>query len=103
VLADLGEGSCRRPPPGRVAYVGCLPNHWDPLGQELGRYTSAAVVNPRRPTCSARVPDLLRLACKKCKPAGTGPQDAGGGGTYMYENMTDTLAGGRYKGQLVLP
>ena len=28
---------------------------------------------------------------------------ASGGGTYMYENITDTLAGGTYKGQLVLP
>jgi hypothetical protein len=26
-----------------------------------------------------------------------------GGGTYMYENITDTLAGGRYQGTLVLP
>ena len=28
---------------------------------------------------------------------------ASGGGTYFYENLTDTLAGGKYKGQLVLP
>ena len=28
---------------------------------------------------------------------------ASGGGTYMYENITDTLAGGTFKGQLVLP
>jgi hypothetical protein len=28
---------------------------------------------------------------------------ASGGGTYMYENVTDTLAGGTFKGQLVLP
>jgi hypothetical protein len=35
---------------------------------------------------------------------GTGKyQGASGGGTYMYENITDTLAGGTYKGQLVLP
>ena len=35
---------------------------------------------------------------------GTGKYEgASGGGTYMYENITDTLAGGRYKGQLVLP
>jgi hypothetical protein len=35
---------------------------------------------------------------------GTGKfEGATGGGTYMYENITDTLAGGRYKGQLVLP
>jgi hypothetical protein len=26
-----------------------------------------------------------------------------GGGTYMYENLTDTLSGGRYKGQIVMP
>ena len=35
---------------------------------------------------------------------GTGKyQGASGGGTYMYENLTDTLAGGRYKDKLVLP
>ena len=28
---------------------------------------------------------------------------ASGGGTYMYENITDTLAGGTYKGKLQLP
>jgi hypothetical protein len=26
-----------------------------------------------------------------------------GGGTYMYENLTDTLSGGRYKGEIVMP
>ncbi len=30
-------------------------------------------------------------------------QGASGGGTYIYENLTDTLAGGTYKGTLVLP
>ena len=35
---------------------------------------------------------------------GTGKyQDASGGGTYLYENLTDTLSGGTYKGQIVLP
>jgi hypothetical protein len=35
---------------------------------------------------------------------GTGKyQDASGGGTYFYENLTDTLSGGTYKGQIVLP
>jgi len=35
---------------------------------------------------------------------GTGKyQDASGGGTYFYENLTDTLSGGIYKGQIVLP
>ena len=35
---------------------------------------------------------------------GTGKYEgASGGGTYMYENITDTLAGGTFKGQLVLP
>jgi len=35
---------------------------------------------------------------------GTGKyQGASGGGTYMYENITDTLAGGTYKGQFLLP
>lgn len=35
---------------------------------------------------------------------GTGKyQGASGGGTYFYENLTDTLAGGRYKGRLELP
>jgi hypothetical protein len=28
---------------------------------------------------------------------------ASGGGTYTLESLTDTLAGGRFKGQLVLP
>ena len=38
------------------------------------------------------------------KTGGTGKyQGISGGGTYMYENLTDTLTGGRYKGQLVLP
>jgi hypothetical protein len=30
-------------------------------------------------------------------------QGASGGGTYFYENLTDTLAGGTYKGKVVLP
>jgi hypothetical protein len=35
---------------------------------------------------------------------GTGKyQHASGGGTYFYENLTDTLSGGTYKGQIVLP
>jgi hypothetical protein len=35
---------------------------------------------------------------------GTGKyKGASGGGTYIYENVTDTLSGGTYKGQLVLP
>ena len=35
---------------------------------------------------------------------GTGKYEgASGGGTYMYEALTDTLFGGTYKGQLVLP
>ena len=35
---------------------------------------------------------------------GTGKyQGASGGGTYMYENLTDTLSGGRFKGKLELP
>jgi hypothetical protein len=35
---------------------------------------------------------------------GTGKyKGASGGGTYTYENLTDTLSGGRYKGQLILP
>jgi hypothetical protein len=38
------------------------------------------------------------------KTSGTGKyQGVKGGGTYMYESLTDTLSGGRYKGQLVLP
>lgn len=35
---------------------------------------------------------------------GTGKyQGASGGGTYFYENLTDTLSGGHYKGSIVLP
>jgi hypothetical protein len=30
-------------------------------------------------------------------------EGASGGGTYMYEGLTDTLFSGTYKGQLVLP
>lgn len=30
-------------------------------------------------------------------------EGASGGGTYMYEGLTDTLFGGRYKGKLELP
>jgi hypothetical protein len=38
------------------------------------------------------------------KTSGTGKyQGVKGGGTYMYESLTDTLSGGRYKGHLVLP
>ena len=38
------------------------------------------------------------------KTSGTGKyQGVKGGGTYMYESLTDTLSGGRYKGELVLP
>jgi hypothetical protein len=43
-------------------------------------------------------------AYKYAYTGGTGKYDgASGGGTYMYENITDTLAGGTFKGQLVLP
>ena len=35
---------------------------------------------------------------------GTGKyKGASGGGTYMYENLTDTLLGGKYKGKMELP
>ena len=35
---------------------------------------------------------------------GTGKYEgASGGGTYTCENLTDTLCGGRYKGQTILP
>ena len=35
---------------------------------------------------------------------GTGKYEgASGGGTYFYENLTDTLSGGTYKGRIVLP
>jgi hypothetical protein len=35
---------------------------------------------------------------------GTGKYEgASGGGTYMYESLTDTITGGGYKGKLVLP
>lgn len=38
------------------------------------------------------------------KTGGTGKYAAAsGGGTYMYEGVTDTVFGGRYKGQLILP
>ena len=38
------------------------------------------------------------------KTGGTGKyKGATGGGTYMYENLTDTLSGGRFKGTIVLP
>jgi hypothetical protein len=38
------------------------------------------------------------------KTGGTGKyQGVKGGGTYMYQNLTDTLSGGRYKGTLQLP
>ena len=38
------------------------------------------------------------------KTGGTGKyQGASGGGTYTNDNLTDTLTGGRFKGQLVLP
>jgi hypothetical protein len=35
---------------------------------------------------------------------GTGKYEgASGGGTYIYENLTNTLTGGRYKGKMELP
>lgn len=38
------------------------------------------------------------------KTGGTGKyKGASGGGTYFYENLTDTLAAGWYKGKLILP
>ncbi len=38
------------------------------------------------------------------KTGGTGKyKGITGGGTYMYESLTDTLVGGRYKGKLFLP
>ena len=38
------------------------------------------------------------------KTSGTGKyQGVKGGGTYMYQNLSDTLSGGRYKGTIELP
>jgi hypothetical protein len=35
---------------------------------------------------------------------GTGKyQGASGGGTYTYDTLTDTLSGGKYKGQIIVP
>jgi hypothetical protein len=46
--------------------------------------------------------DLKEYTYKKT--GGTGKyQGVGGSGTYMYENLTDTLSGGRYKGTIELP
>jgi hypothetical protein len=46
--------------------------------------------------------DLKEYTYKKT--GGTGKYaGATGGGTYMYEGVTDTVFGGRYKGKLILP
>ena len=38
------------------------------------------------------------------KTGGTGKYEGvKGGGTYMYQSLTDTLSGGRYKGTILLP
>ena len=38
------------------------------------------------------------------KTGGTGKfEGVSGGGTYMYDGLTDTIFGGRYQGKLVLP
>jgi len=38
------------------------------------------------------------------KTGGTGKYEGvKGGGTYMYQSLTDTLSGGRYKGTIQLP
>jgi hypothetical protein len=38
------------------------------------------------------------------KTSGTGKYEGvKGGGTYMYQSLTDTLSGGRYKGTIQLP
>ena len=38
------------------------------------------------------------------KTGGTGKfEGVSGGGTYMYDSLTDTIFGGRYQGKLVLP
>jgi hypothetical protein len=43
-------------------------------------------------------------AYKWTNTGGSGKYEgAKGGGTYMYDNLTDTLSGGRYKGTLELP
>ncbi len=35
---------------------------------------------------------------------GTGKyKDASGGGTYMFDNLTDAVGGGRFKGKVILP
>ena len=35
---------------------------------------------------------------------GTGKYEgASGGGTYIYESLSDTITGGTYKGQMILP
>jgi hypothetical protein len=44
---------------------------------------------------------------KECTYKVTGGTDkyegASGGGTYVYDNLTDTLAGGTFKGTIILP
>jgi hypothetical protein len=38
------------------------------------------------------------------KTGGTGKYEGvKGGGTYMYQSLTDTLSGGKYKGEIVMP
>ena len=63
--------------------------------------------------------DILKVATSNTKPGrrvrtsrstrsrwtgGTGKYEgAKGGGTYTYDNLTDTLSAGRYKGKMELP
>jgi hypothetical protein len=69
-----------------------------------GRLPLPALVMVRRCRCGmVAVRSQLKEYPYKIT-GGTGKYEgASGGGTYIYENLTDILSGGTYKGQIVLP
>ena len=57
-----------------------------------------------RSMAPSRPPPSANAMPTYAKTGGTGKYEGlAGGGTYMYEGLTDKLFGGRYKGRLVLP
>jgi hypothetical protein len=71
---------------------------------EAGRAPALARIAIRAETRPTRPGRRALKEYTYAKTGGTGKYEGlSGGGTYMYESLTDKLFGGRYRGKLVLP
>jgi hypothetical protein len=88
--------------------IACVMDKWDEKepdkGHKLVDAAMRCVIIPNGPAHPKFVQDCVGIEYTYRYTGGTGKYvGASGGGTYMYDSLTDTLTGGTFKGQMVLP